>query len=218
MVTVLRGTRQAGGLLRAINCLRARSPDGRSPGSPNCRSRLHPARTFATATALRAGSVRRAPRYDRCRRRRSGGGSRIRRRGAGPASATTSPKPSCSIKAPVRPMLAPNSDSIPPTPPSSTSSSTAIGGVRRKPGSRPTVPRAAGALVRGELVRWARSRGPADQFTRDDALTIKTEGCPARVTADEQFPEPYLPPRRDEAGNLICCPVQCHNPYGKSSC
>jgi hypothetical protein len=65
MVTVLRGTRQAGGLLRAINCLRARSPDGRSPGSPNCRSRLHPARTFATAAALRAGSIRRAPRYDR---------------------------------------------------------------------------------------------------------------------------------------------------------
>jgi hypothetical protein len=57
MVTVLRGTRQAGGLLRAINCLRARSPDGRSPGSPNCRSRLHPARTFATAAALRASRL-----------------------------------------------------------------------------------------------------------------------------------------------------------------
>ena len=61
MVTVLRGTRQAGGLLRAINCLRARSPVARF----RQRSRLHPARTFATAAALRAGSVRRALRYDR---------------------------------------------------------------------------------------------------------------------------------------------------------
>jgi hypothetical protein len=56
---------QAGGLLRAINCQRTRSPEGRWPGSPNCRSQLHPARTFATAAALRAGSIRRAPRYDR---------------------------------------------------------------------------------------------------------------------------------------------------------
>ena len=46
MVTVLRGTRQACGPLRAINCLRARSP-------------LSPAPTFATAAAPRAGSDRR---------------------------------------------------------------------------------------------------------------------------------------------------------------
>jgi hypothetical protein len=60
MVTVLRGTRRP-----AAYCVRStvKEQDLLKAGgqvSPNCRSRLHPARTFATAAALRAGSVRRA--------------------------------------------------------------------------------------------------------------------------------------------------------------
>lgn len=36
-----------------------------------------------------------------------------------------------------------------------------------------------------------------DQFTPDDALTIKTARCPDRATAGKQFPEPYSTPSAD---------------------
>ena len=39
----------------------------------------------------------------------------------------------------------------------------------------------------------ASTTGPADQFTRDDALTIKTEGCTAS-DGGGAIPEPYSPP------------------------